>query len=98
MSSIDQLLQNTWIYQELKQRIEEEIKQQHLSDLREVLQQIVQVRFPHLWSLTKETVDSISDQQELHQLIIQVSGAPNEKVARKRLLSRRGQDEGMDER
>ncbi|HLZ55646.1 MAG TPA: hypothetical protein VKR06_01760 [Ktedonosporobacter sp.] len=82
-----ELLKNTWIYQEIKQQIDEETEQQHLAELRQMLLEIVQARFSRIAPLTKRIIANIDDHQELRALIIKISIARGEKEARERLLA-----------
>src|SRR5579859_3553282 len=82
-----ELLKNTWIYQEIKQQIDEENEQQYLAELRQMLLEIVQARFSRIAPLTKRIIANIDDHQELRALIIKISIARGEKEARERLLA-----------
>ena len=82
-----ELLKNTWIYQEIKQQVEEEIARQHLAELRQMLLEMVQRRFSRIAPLAKRIVEHMEEQRELSELIIKIGAACGEKEAREHLLT-----------
>jgi predicted transposase YdaD len=77
-------LKDTWIYQEIKQQIQEEEHQHRLVEQRQTLLQIVQARFPRIESLAKKAIANITEPAILQDLIVKISIARAEKEARQR--------------
>lgn len=79
------ILKDTWIYAEIKQQTQEEEHLIYIQEYRQMLQRIVQARFPRLVGQAKEVIGQVIDSVVLRDLIVQVSTAKVEKVARQYL-------------
>jgi predicted transposase YdaD len=79
------ILKDTWIYQEIKQEIQIEEREGRLQEQRQILQEIVQVRFPRLTSLAEQVSTRLTDLEVLRNLIVRVGIAKAEKEARQSL-------------
>jgi len=80
------ILKDTWIYAEIKQQVQEEEHSAHVQEYRQMLQAIVQARFPRLESLAKEVGGALTSPAALRNLIVNVSTAKIEKAARQYLI------------
>jgi excinuclease UvrABC nuclease subunit len=80
------ILKDTWIYAEIKQQVQEEEHSEQVQEYRQMLQAIVQARFPRLESLAKEVSDALTSPAALRDLIVKVSTAKIEKVVRQYLI------------
>ncbi|GHO92413.1 hypothetical protein KSF_024610 [Reticulibacter mediterranei] len=76
------ILKDTWIYAEIKQQVQEEEHSEQVQEYRQMLQAIVQARFPRLESLAKEVGDTLVSPATLRDLIVKVSTAKIEKAVR----------------
>lgn len=85
------ILKETWIYAEIKQQTQEEEHQVYVQEYQQMLQSIVQARFPRLAALTKEVIGQSIDPAMLRDLIVQVSTAKVEKAARQCLNEQKQQ-------
>ena len=79
------ILKDTWIYAEIKQQVQDEEHSEQMQEYRRMLQTIVQERFPRLEPLAKEVGGALSSPAALRNLIVKVSTAKAEKVARQYL-------------
>jgi|SRR5690242_7565464 predicted transcriptional regulator len=80
------ILKDTWIYAEIKQQVQEEEHSEQVQEYRQMLQAIVQARFPRLESLTKDVGGTLTSPAALRDLIVKVSTAKIEKVVRQYLI------------
>jgi hypothetical protein len=80
------ILKDTWIYAEIKQQVQEEEHSEQVQEYRQMLQAIVQARFPRLESLAKEVSGALTSPAALRDLIVKVSTAKIEKVVRQYLI------------
>lgn len=85
------ILKETWIYAEIKQQVQEEEHLAYVQEYQQMLQSIVQARFPRLAALTKEVIGQVRDPAMLRDLIVQVSTAKVEKAARQCLNEQKQQ-------
>ena len=76
------VLKDTWIYQEIKQEIQIEEREERIQEQRQVLQEIVQARFPRLTPLAEQVSARLADLETLRNLIVKVGTAKVEKEAR----------------
>ena len=79
------ILRETWIYQEIKQEVASEEREQFLEAQRQLLIGIVEARFPRLVLLARSVAPSITEVSALHLLILCISKARLEKEARQSL-------------
>jgi hypothetical protein len=79
------ILKDTWIYAEIKQQVQQEELAEQMREYRQMLQTIVQARFPRLESLAKAVGNTITSPAALRDLIVKVSTAKGEKVVRQYL-------------
>jgi len=80
------ILKDTWIYAEIKQQVQEEEHSEQVQEYRQMLQAIVQARFPRLESLAKEVCGALTSPVVLRDLIVKVSTAKGEKMVRHYLI------------
>jgi predicted transposase YdaD len=78
-------LRDTWIYQEIRQEVQLEERQQCLLEQRQLLLEIIEVRFPRLLAQAQACVEIITERALLHTLIVRVSHARLTKEARQAL-------------
>ncbi|MBO0796794.1 MAG: hypothetical protein J2P36_38425, partial [Ktedonobacteraceae bacterium] len=69
------VLKDTWIYQEIKQQIMEEMHEQCLSELRQAIFEIVEARFPRLLPLARKVAIPLRDSAEVRTLLVVVGSA-----------------------
>lgn len=86
------ILRDTWIYREIQEQIQEEILQQHLGELRDLLHEIVQARFPRLAGQVQQAAEQIGEAIKLRHLIAIVSTARTEKEIRQWLSTSQAGD------
>ena len=84
---LQDILRDTWAYQEIMQEGREEERQQRLKDQRQMLMSLVQVHFSNIAQLAKERADAIKDPEVLQSLILKVVAAQDEEEAKQILLS-----------
>ena len=100
---LQDILRDTWAYQEIMQEGREEglqkgleegreegreeERQQRLKDQRQMLMTIVEVHFSNIAQLAQERADAIKDPEVLQGLILKVVAAQNEEEAKQILLS-----------
>ena len=96
---LQDILRDTWAYQEIMQEGREEglqkgleegreeERQQRLKDQRQMLMSLVQVHFSNIAHLAQERADAIKDPKVLQGLILKVVAAQNEEEAKQILLS-----------
>lgn len=85
-SMFEDALKNSWAYQEIMQEGKQEERQTELQGLRQLLENLVQARFPNNVNLAKERGSAIEQQSILHEVIYKVGIAQTEEEAR-RILS-----------
>ncbi len=76
------VLRNTWIYQEIEERIRAEESQRYREEQRQMLLEIVQVRFPRIRFLVRQLAEQITDPAALRDLIVKIGSTQGEKQAR----------------
>ena len=79
------ILKDTWIYAEIKQQVQEEEYSAYVQEYRQMLQTIVEARFPRLEPLAKEAISHVTNPVVLRDLIVKVSTAKIEKAVRQYL-------------
>ena len=100
---LQDILRDTWAYQEImqegreeglqkgleegRQEGREEERQQRLKDQRQMLTSLVQVHFSNIAQLAQERADAIKDPEVLQSLILKMVAAQNEEEAKQILLS-----------
>ena len=100
---LQDILRDTWAYQEImqegreegleegrqegRQEGREEERQQRLKDQRQMLMTLVQVHFSNIAQLAQERADAIKDPEVLQSLILKVVAAQDEEEAKQILLS-----------
>ena len=82
MSGSYEILKDTWIYDNIKQEVQEEIQQQQLIEQRRILLEIIHARFPRIEALAKQVVEGITKAEVLRELTVRVGIARTEKEAR----------------
>ena len=75
-------LKNSWAYQEIMQVGEQKERQTELQGLRQLLENLVQARFPNNVNLAKERGSAIEEQSILHEVIYKVGIAQTEEDVR----------------
>ena len=84
---LQDILRDTWAYQEIMQEGRQEERQQRLKDQRQMLTSLVQVHFSNIAQLAQERADAIKDPEVLQSLILKVVAAQDEEEAKQILLS-----------
>lgn len=79
------VLKDTWIYQEIKQEIQTEMKHFYLEELRQMLLEIVHLRFPRIEIQASKLVAQLGEPALLRDLLVKISTARIEKEARRSL-------------
>ncbi|HTI14457.1 MAG TPA: hypothetical protein VL461_07810 [Dictyobacter sp.] len=80
------ILRGTWIYQEIKQQVEDDIKSTQYREYQQLLREIVAERFPRLLSLVEQILDRPDVTQQLRDCLLQVGKARTEKEIRHYLI------------
>jgi hypothetical protein len=80
------ILKNTWIYQEIRQDVVEEVEQEQIAQMQVMVVEILQARFARIVPLGKRIVERIGGMEELRHLIVKIGAARGEKEAREALL------------
>ena len=80
------ILRETWAYQEILQEGREEERRQNLERLRQALLEIVQIRFPKLVRVTKGLATITDDPEVLQRLIVKMGTAQTLEEAQQHLL------------
>ena len=80
------ILRETWVFQEVMQEGEEKGLKKGLEDLRQALLDVVQARFPELAFLARGQIAFIEDLEVLRSLIVKMSTAQTIEEAQQRLL------------
>ncbi len=81
------ILEDSWIYQEIIQKGVKEERQQELQRQRRALLTIVERRFPEVVELTRKQSDSVEDPEVLQNLIVNISLAQNVQEALQALVA-----------
>ncbi len=85
-SVFNDILRETWVFQEIMQEGEEKGLKKGLEGLRQTLLDVVQARFPELSFLARGQVAFIEDLEVLRGLIVKMSTAQTMEQAQQRLL------------
>lgn len=83
MCEDEDILKNTWAYQEILQKGLLQARQEELMRQRKTLTQFVQMRFPELTVLAKKRSELVSDPTEMQALIDKICETETMKDARK---------------
>jgi hypothetical protein len=81
------ILEDSWVYQEIIQKGVKEERQQELQRQRRALLTIVERRFPEVVDLTRKQSDSVEDPEVLQNLIVNISLAQNVQEALQALVA-----------
>jgi hypothetical protein len=82
-----EILQNSWIYQEIKQEIQAEENERHLQEQRQILLAIVHSRFPRIEGIVQNCIEQIESSHLLWNLLYNICTARVEKEARYHLAT-----------
>jgi hypothetical protein len=85
-SVFNDILRETWVFQEIMQEGEEKGLKKGLEELRQTLLDVVQARFPDLSFLARGQIVFIDDLEVLRSLIVKMSTAQTIEEAQQRLL------------
>lgn len=85
-SVFNDILRETWVFQEIMQEGEEKGLKKGLDELRQTLLDVVQARFPELVFLARGQVAFIENPEVLRALIVKVSTAHTVEEAQQHLL------------
>jgi predicted transposase YdaD len=80
------ILRETWVFQEIMQEGEEKGLKKGLEELLQALLDVVQARFPELSFLARGQIAFIEDLEVLRSLIVKMSTAQTIEEAQQRLL------------
>jgi hypothetical protein len=83
---LEDILEESWTYQEIIQKGREEERQQRVQEQRETLLSFVQVRFPEVIPIAKRLVTAIKDPETLHNLTIRLFAVQTAEEARQALM------------
>jgi len=89
LAMLDDILEDSWLYQELLRRGaekgREQERQRRIQEQRETVVSFVQMRFPELIPLAEQHLHFIHDPQELHNLILKLFAVETAEEARQAL-------------
>ena len=83
---LEDILEESWTYQELIKKGREEERQQWVQEQRETLLSFVQMRFPELVPVARQQVAPINDPGALHDLLIELFAVQTAEEARQALM------------
>ncbi len=83
---LEDILEESWTYQEIIRKGREEERQQRVQEQRETLLSFVQVRFPELIPIAKQLVTAINDPETLHNLTIRLFAVQTVEEAKQVLM------------
>lgn len=81
------ILETTWIYQDIKQQVEKEAQQKYLVEQKQMLLEILQERFPRIVSLAKSIIKDIEEWETLKDITVNICIAGGEREVRRYLLA-----------
>jgi predicted transposase YdaD len=84
---VQEIIEESWVYQETLQKGCEEGRQQGLQTAQQTAIRIVAARFPELEQLAREAIETVSDLKQLQTLTIELSVASSQEQAKELLLS-----------
>ena len=90
---LQDILKDSWAYQELMEEGRQDARQQELRRQRQTLIDIVLGRFPKIVRQVQKHIDMIDDPALLQSLIVKISLTKRAKVVTKLLVSLSGDDE-----
>lgn len=79
------VLKDTWIYQEIRQQVAAEQRQHYIADQQQLVLEIVQLRFPQMETLARETLQTITEVSKLRALLLKMGTVDSEQEARQYL-------------
>jgi predicted transposase YdaD len=83
---LEDILEESWTYQEILKKGREEEHRQRVQEQRETLLSFVQMRFPELTLIAKQQISTINDPGALHDLIIKLFAVQTAEQARQALM------------
>jgi predicted transposase YdaD len=83
---LEDILEESWTYQEILKKGREEEHRQRVQEQRETLLSFVQMRFPELTLIAKQQISTINDPGALHDLIIKLFAVQTAEEARQELM------------
>ncbi len=86
LAMLDDILEESPLYQELLRRGAEEERRRRIQDQRDTVVSFVQMRFSELVPLAEQQLVSIHDADELHDLVLKLFAAQNAEEARQLLM------------
>jgi cell fate (sporulation/competence/biofilm development) regulator YlbF (YheA/YmcA/DUF963 family) len=89
---LEDILEESWTYQEIIRKGREEERQQRVQEQRETLLSFVQVRFPELILVAKQLVTAINDPETLHSLTIRLFAVQAAEEAKQVLMEAETQE------
>ncbi len=87
INTMQDFLQESWLYQEIMQKGRDEERQQRLKDQRQLLLTIIHMHFPNITNLAQKQAEAIKDPEVLQGLIFKVLAAEAEEEATLSLLA-----------
>lgn len=81
-------LKDTWIYQEIKDQLVDEMNAQYATMLRQSLLEITKARFPRIAALARKVALNLRQPEEIRTLLVEVATARVEREARQFLEAR----------
>lgn len=91
MSGSYTLLRDTWIYQDIRQEVQQELQVRYTEEQRHVLLAIVRARFPRIEGLLQQLLKERNEPELLQALIILVGTARLEKDVRQGISRERAE-------
>ncbi len=79
---LDDILEESWLYQELLRKGAEKERQRRIQEQRETVVSFVQIRFPELVPLAEQHLHFIHDVDTLHNLLLKLFAVETAKEAR----------------
>jgi hypothetical protein len=92
MSGSYTLLRDTWIYQDIRQEVQQELQVRYTEEQRHILLAIVRVRFPRIEGLLQQLIEERNEPELLQALIILVGTARLEKDVRQGISRERAEN------
>jgi hypothetical protein len=89
------LLRDTWIYQDIRQEVQQELQERYVAEQRHMLLEIVRARFPRVEGLLQQFIEGRNEPELLQALIILVGTARLEKDVRQGISRERAENAPM---
>ena len=83
---LDDILEESWLYQELLRKGAEKERQRRIQEQRETVVSFVQIRFPELVPLVEQHLFFIHKTEELHNLILKLFAVQTIEEARRAIM------------